>query len=156
MTDGFVVAPGRGQAIELPGWSMLVKVEADVTHGALTVVHARMDAEHSGPAEHIHDAHDETFFVLTGTLRFRLDDYYHMVEPGGTVFAPRGHAHGFSNPMGEPASYVAMLTPSGYERYFEQVADHLRRTGDLPDEATARAWMAATKTRLANPPEDSA
>jgi len=147
VTDGFVVAIGGGHAIELPGWSMSVKVGANATGGALTVIHAGMDAGHPGPAEHIHDGHDETFFVLTGTLRFRLGDRYRSVTAGSTIFAPRGQAHGFSNPSGQRASYVVMLTPSGYERYFEQVADHVKRTGVLPDQATAEAWMAAMKTR---------
>lgn len=151
MTDGFVVASGDGRAIELPGWSMLVKVGAEATGGAVTVVHGRMDAGHQGPAEHVHDGHDETFFVLTGTLRFRLGDSYRSVAAGSTVFAPRNQAHGFSNPSDQTASYLVVLSPSGYERYFEQVADHVRRTGALPGRATAEAWMAALRTRPAAP-----
>ncbi len=149
MTDGFVATPADGHAIELPGWSMSVKVGADATGGALTVVHARIDGGHPGPVEHIHDGHDETFFVLNGTLRFRLGDEYRSVAAGSTVFAPRGQAHGFSNPSDQPATYVVMLTPSGYERFFDRVADHVKQTGALPDRATAEAWMAALKTRPA-------
>lgn len=151
MTHGVVVAAGGGQPIELPGWSMLVKISADQTGGALTVVHAHMDPGHPGPAEHIHDGHDEAFVVLTGALRFRLGEEYHTVDAGSTVLAPRGQAHGFSNPFGQAASYVVMLTPSGYERYFERLADHVRRTGAPPDLSTTDAWMAAVRTRRAEP-----
>jgi len=150
-TGGVVAAEGEGQPIELPGWSMLVKIGADDTGGALTVVHGRMDAGHAGPAEHIHDGHDETFYIVAGSLRFRLGDSYHRVDAGGTVFAPRGRAHGFSNPFGRPATYVVTLTPSGYERYFAMVAGHFKRTGALPDQATTAAWMAETATRPAPP-----
>ncbi len=149
MSEGFVIATGEGHAIELPGWSMLVKVGAEATHGALTVVQGRMDPGHPGPPEHIHDGHDETFLLIEGVLRFRLGNTYQEVGPGGMVFAPRGQAHGFSNPHSELAVYVAMVTPSGYERYFERVADHFRRTGDLPDLATTEQWLAAEGTRLA-------
>ncbi len=146
-----MVAPDAGHPIELPAWSMLVKVGAEATGGTLTVLHAEMGARHAGPPEHIHDNHDETFLVLEGSLRFRLGDRYQSVDAGSMVFAPRGLAHGFANPCGHPATYVATLTPSGYEKYFERVADHFKRTGDLPDPATTEEWMAATSTRLASP-----
>ncbi len=69
------------------------------------------------------------------------------------IFAPRGRAHGFSNPSDVDASYMAVITPSGYEAYFEQVAHHVRRTGGLPDPASADEWMAALHTRRAPPIE---
>jgi len=151
MTDGFVVGTGGGVPIDLPGWSMLVKVGASSTGGALTAVHGRIAPGHPGPAEHVHDGHDEIFVVLDGTLRFRLDDRYTTVVAGDVVFAPRGLAHGFSNPSETPATYLAMVTPSGYERYFEQLAEHFRRTGDLPGPTTTDDWMAALDTRRAAP-----
>ncbi len=84
MPEGFVVVPGGGAPIDLPGWSMLVKVGADATSGALTAIHGRMAGGHPGPAEHVHDGHDETFVVLEGTLRFRLDERYETVGAGDT------------------------------------------------------------------------
>lgn len=151
MTDGFAVAPDDGEIIELPGWTMLVKVGAPATGGAMTVIHGRMHPLHAGPAEHVHDGHDESFLVLEGTLRFRLGDRYESVDAGGVAFAPRGHAHGFSNPSEQPACYMVMVTPSGYERYFRRVADYYLSTGELPDTALTAPWMAAEHTRLAQP-----
>jgi len=151
MGDGFVIAADGGWPIDLPGWSMLVKVGADATRGALTVIHGHMAAGHAGPAEHVHEVHDETFLVIQGALRVRVGDRYAVVEPGGTVFCPRGQAHGFSNPFDVPAVYVVLLSPSGYETYFERVAEHLGRTGALPDPATSQRWMAALDTRPAPP-----
>jgi len=153
MVDGFVVVAGGGAPIDLPGWSMLVKVGAGATGGALTAIQGRMVARHPGPAEHIHDSHDETFVVLEGALRFRLDERYETVKAGDLIFAPRGHAHGFSNPSDMPATYMAMITPSGFEAYFEQVADHVRRVGSLPGPASTDEWMAALDTRRAKPVE---
>ncbi len=153
VTDGFVVPADAGRAIDLPGWSMRLKVGADSTDGALTVIHGEMDASHAGPAEHIHDDHDETFVVLEGALRFRLGDRYRVADEGATVHCPRGQAHGFSNPFERPATYVVMLSPSGYEGYFERVADHFHRTGRLPDPSTTDEWMAELNTRRARPAE---
>jgi len=150
-TDGFVVAAGGGRTIGLPGWSMLVTLGADATGGVVTVIHGEIQAGHAGPAEHIHDGHDETFLLLEGALRFRLGDDYTAARAGETVFCPRGRAHGFSNPFEHPAVYVVVLTPSGYEGYLEHVAEHFRRTGDLPDLSTTDEWMAAVGTCRAQP-----
>ncbi len=146
-----MVPADGGRPIGLPGWSMRITVGADVTGGAMTVIHGTMDAGHPGPAEHHHDDHDETFVVVGGALRFRLGDQYHAAGVGSTVHCPRRQAHGFSNPFDRPAVYVAVLTPSGYEGYFERVADHFGRTGRVPDDSTMDEWMAATNTFRAGP-----
>jgi len=44
-----------------------------------------------------------------------------------------------------------VLTPSGYEGYFERVADHFNRTGRVPDDSTMDEWMAATNTFRVGP-----
>ena len=77
---------------------------------------------HRGPLEHLHTGHDEAFFMLSGALRFRVGSDHRQLTTGETVFASRGLAHGFSNEGTEPARYLAMLSPSGYEFYFERLA----------------------------------
>lgn len=128
---------------------MLVKVSAGDTFGRLTVVEGLMTAQLPGPAAHVHDGHDETFVVLEGRMRFRVGDRFHTAIPGEIVFASRRLTHGFSNPFDEPARYVAVLTPSGYEDYFTKVADHVSRTGAMPDLDHTRELMAQYQTVLA-------
>ncbi len=139
---GFVVPSREGALIELPGWSYRVKVSASDTAGALTVLEAEMAPGHRGPLEHLHTGHDEAFFVLSGALRFRVGGGHRKVVPGETVFASRGLAHGFANDAAEPARYLAMLSPSGYEFYFERLAELVRRHGAMPDRETLLRLMA--------------
>ncbi len=148
---GHVLRPGEGHAIALPGWAMSIKVAAADTGGALTLIEATMAPHHDGPLEHVHLAHDEAFFLLEGTLRFRVGDGYRAVVPGEVVFASRGLAHGFSNPSDRPARYLAALTPSGYEVYFERVAELVRRSGAPPSRAALLALMAEHGTYPALP-----
>lgn len=151
---GFALGATAGRAIELPGWSMLVKVTAADTVGGLSVLQGRMTPRLSGPAPHIHNGHDETFVVLKGRLRFRLGDDFHTALPGDTVFAGRRLAHGFSNPFDEPASYLVILTPSGYEEYFATIEDHVAHTGRMPDPDQLRQLMAQHQTVVAQPMAD--
>ena len=145
---GFVLGTQAGHLIELPAWTMVLKVRAADTDGRLTVIRGHMAGHHQGPAAHVHGSHDETFFILEGSLRFQLGGSLRDADPGETAFAPRGLAHGFSNPSDQAAIYLAMLTPSGYEAYFEKVAQHFRDTGDLPDRDLTIELMAQHDTRL--------
>ncbi len=129
LAQGFVRRPEDGQSIDLPGWSMLVKVTACDTLGRLTVIEGRMAPQLAGPPAHVHDGHDETFVILEGRMRFRVDDG--------------------SNPFDEPARYIAILTPSGYEDYFAKVAEHVDRSGTMPDPDQTRVLMAQRHTVLA-------
>ncbi len=139
---GFVVGEGEGPLIELPGWTVRVKVSASDTGGALTVLEGVMSPGHRGPLEHVHTGHDEAFFLLDGSLRFRVGDGHRNVVVGETVFASRGLAHGFANEGPEPARYLAMLSPSGYEWYFERLAALVRKHGAMPPRETLLALMA--------------
>jgi len=65
---GTVLGPDEGALIELPGWRMRIKVSASDTAGAMTILEARMDGGHAGPAEHIHIGQDEAFFVISGLV----------------------------------------------------------------------------------------
>jgi quercetin dioxygenase-like cupin family protein len=125
---------------------MRVTVAGDDTDGRLTVLNATMQPLQAGPRPHVHSGHDETFVLLAGRLRFRLGNDFHTAAAGETVFAGRFIAHGFSNPYDEPAGYVAILSPSGYEEYFKRVAEHVARTGSAPDADATTALMAEWDT----------
>jgi mannose-6-phosphate isomerase-like protein (cupin superfamily) len=59
---------------------------------------------------HTHDRDDEAFYVLEGTLAFRLADDEITVPAGGHVVIPAGTVHTFWNPSGEPARYLLVMT----------------------------------------------
>jgi quercetin dioxygenase-like cupin family protein len=148
---GYALGAGHGHAIVLPGWTMAVKVAAADTGGSLTLLEATMAPRNGGPLEHVHAGHDEAFFILDGSLRFRVGDGYRDAVPGEVVFASRGLAHGFSNPSDGVARYLAALTPSGYEIYFERLAAMIRRLGAPPDRDTLLSLMAEHGTYPATP-----
>jgi len=101
--QGFVRSLGQGQPIDLPGWSMQVKVTAADTLGRLTVLHGQMAPRLAGPLAHVHAEHVEASVVLAGRMRFRIGNRFHTAVPGETVYASRRLAHGFANPHDEPA-----------------------------------------------------
>lgn len=64
----------------------------------------------SGPPQlHIHDADDEAWHVLEGSIEFRFANRTELAEPGTTVFVPAGVAHTFV--AADEARYLIVLTP---------------------------------------------
>lgn len=64
----------------------------------------------------MHPDFDETFYVIEGTLGFRIGDRTHEAGPGTVAFVPRGTAHTFANPSPVPARSLVLVTPGGFER----------------------------------------
>ena len=52
---------------------------------------------------HVHHADDEAWYVLEGTLGFRLDETELFAPAGSAVFARRGVAHTYWNAGGQRA-----------------------------------------------------
>lgn len=79
------------------------------------------------PPLHRHDF-DETFYVLDGELTFQLGDELFTRRAGEVAFAPRGVAHTYANLSGVPARALLVITPAGFERYFDQIAARISGT----------------------------
>ena len=60
---------------------------------------------------HVHHRDDEAWYVLEGTLGFRVGDEIIEAGPGAAVLVPRGTPHTFWNARPEPARYVLVMTP---------------------------------------------
>jgi mannose-6-phosphate isomerase-like protein (cupin superfamily) len=61
---------------------------------------------------HVHYADDEAWYVLEGTLAFRLGDQEVQAPAGAIVFAPRGVPHTYWNPHPTAARYLLIMTPA--------------------------------------------
>jgi mannose-6-phosphate isomerase-like protein (cupin superfamily) len=61
---------------------------------------------------HVHHADDEAWYVLEGTMRFRIGDDVVEAGPGAAVLAPKGTPHTYGNARhGQPARYLLVMTP---------------------------------------------
>ena len=61
---------------------------------------------------HVHHADDEAWYVLEGTLMFRIGGEEVEARAGSAVMVRRGKAHTFWNPSATPARYVIVMTPN--------------------------------------------
>jgi quercetin dioxygenase-like cupin family protein len=76
----------------------------------------------AGPPQHIHRQHDESFFVLSGNVRFTSGATVVEASAGGLVTAPIGDPHTFANADPDaPASLLCIVTPERYIGYFRDL-----------------------------------
>ena len=103
----------------------------------------------TGPPQHVHRAHDETFFVLSGRVRFTTGAESHVLGAGGMFAAGIGTPHTFGNAdADEPASLLLSVTPERYVGYFRD----LQRLRPGPDGLLDPAEIVELMARYATVP----
>lgn len=120
------------------GGSITVRLRAEQTDGRLGLVEQVVPGGYPGPAMHVHPEFDETFYVIEGTLAFRVGDHAYEASAGTVAFVPRGTPHTFANTSEEPSRSLVLATPGGFERYFEELIALIEQTGGLPPEEELR------------------
>jgi mannose-6-phosphate isomerase-like protein (cupin superfamily) len=126
-----VVPPGAGQALG----PLTVKLRSEQTGGAFALLESVLPPRTQGPGLHMHTREDETFYILEGALRIRIGEQTVTVTAGSTAYLPKGIPHTFCNPFEEPARMLGVITPGGFERFFEDQVELLRSLpeGTRPD-----------------------
>ncbi|MFG2949276.1 cupin domain-containing protein [Streptomyces adustus] len=114
-----VVQPGEAATLSLTDGEFELLTDG----GAVSASRLTLATGTDGAPPHHHALSHETFYVLDGTMVFRLGDTLTTVERGGLVIIPPGLPHAFGAAQGEKADVLVVLSP-GIERfaYFEQLA----------------------------------
>ena len=78
-----------------------------------------------GPSLHSHkDAH-EAMYILEGELDVTIGEQTMRMPTGSFVYVPRGMWHTLANPGPGPTKLLIILTPPGYEGFWDEMAKHL-------------------------------
>lgn len=120
------------------GGSIAVRLRAAQTDGGIGMVEQVVPGGYPGPAMHVHPDFDETFYVIEGTLAFRVGDHAYEATAGTVAFVPRGTPHTFANASQQPSRSLVLLTPGGFESYFEELIALISQTGGIPPEPELR------------------
>src|ERR671913_78250 len=83
----------------------------------------------TGPPLHIHATTDEAFYVVEGTFGFLAGERTFEGGAGAFVFVPKGLDHTYWNEGNTPSKMLITISPPGFERYFEELADGLEAAG---------------------------
>jgi mannose-6-phosphate isomerase-like protein (cupin superfamily) len=75
----------------------------------------------AGPS-HVHQHEDEYSYVLEGEVGFEVGDEVFTAGADQLVAKQRGIRHAFWNPADRPARILEVISPAGFEHYFEELA----------------------------------
>ncbi len=115
-----VLRPGEGAKPDVTaGMTQTMKVAGEAVDGAFSLWESEIKG---GPGPHIHHTDIETFYVLDGSVEFKLGDEISILEKGGFALIPRGQVHSFTTLGEDPARMLVMVLPAGFEHFFEEVA----------------------------------
>jgi mannose-6-phosphate isomerase-like protein (cupin superfamily) len=131
MSAPIVVGPGEGEMVSPTG--PVIKAPSELSRDAFTVVEGHLPPGENGPPMHLHRSHDESFYVVEGTLTVLTTGSEEELGKGGYVFFPHGTPHTLANRSAAPVRYLAIASGG-----LDQFARELRAA---EDDAARRAVL---------------
>lgn len=120
-TVPITVLPG-GESVDFGGLGVEWKIPGSLTDRRFAIVHHPLAPRALAAPLHYHHHEDELSYVLRGRLGALLGDDVVRAEPGTWVFKPRHQWHTFWNDGESPCEIIEIISPSGFEEYFREVA----------------------------------
>ncbi len=139
MTEVSVIGPADGEVIQLGPARMRILEDGRTTGHRLGAGEITLVPHADGPPQHRHAAHDEGFYVVSGTARFTVGETTYDAAAGTFVMIPPGAPHTFANPGEETLVLLNTFTPDQYVQYFRDLRDMIADGRELTPEATIEA-----------------
>lgn len=117
-----IIAPGSTSVALLGGFGIDWKIDGLASDGRFSIVHHSLAPGLLAAPLHRHHREDEYSFVLSGKLGALLGDEVVFAGPGSWVLKPRGQWHTFWNAGEAPCEIIELISPSGFEHYFRELA----------------------------------
>ena len=130
---------GQGLRREARGSEMWFKATAATTQGRFSLMERTLPPGGRMPPPHSHVGNDEAYFVLDGTVEFRVGDEVFPGTHGTFVLVPAGEAHTFGNTGAGPARLLVLHAPA-LDGYFEDL-EQLWSSPEPPEGDAEQALM---------------
>jgi len=115
-----LLEPEQGQGLWVLGDPYIFKVTGEQTNGQYALAEVTVSPQ-AGTPPHIHGVEHEAFYVLSGEVTFVHASGAQRVKAGGFVQIPPGAVHAYKNETASPARMLVLLTPAGFERFFQEI-----------------------------------
>ena len=122
-TKAKVVGPSDGKAGFLGSIGVRFMIDGDEAGGGFSLVEHPMGPRALAAPLHRHSREDEYSFVLEGRMGGLLGDDVVEGGPGDLIFKPRNQWHTFWNAGDTPCRILEIISPAGFEKFFEELVD---------------------------------
>jgi quercetin dioxygenase-like cupin family protein len=128
----FLIPPGAGEVLQEAAVGVVAKVWGEQTNGVISIVEHPVQPGVLVPP-HTHADFDEWSYVLEGVIGARIGDDEFDAPVGSYVLKPRAIPHTFWNAGPQPARIIEIITPAGFERFFEGLGGLFRESTFTPE-----------------------
>jgi quercetin dioxygenase-like cupin family protein len=116
-----VLGPTEGKAGFLGSIGVRFMIDGGETDERFSLVEHPMSPRALAAPLHRHNREDEYSFVLEGSVGALLGDDVVIGRPGDLIFKPRDQWHTFWNAGDTPARILEIISPAGFERFFDEL-----------------------------------
>ena len=147
-----IVGPKDGKLGQLGGIGVRFMVDGAASGGGFALVEHPLEARALAAPMHRHSREDEYSFVLEGRVGADLGGEIVYGEVGDLIFKPRGQWHTFWNAGDSPVRILEIISPAGFEKFFDEVTE-LTARGELdPGRMAAKAAEYGVELDLSSVP----
>jgi len=118
-----IVGPADGNSGVLTAIGVRFMIDGGEVGDRFALVEHPMPPHALAAPIHRHSREDEYSFVLEGRMGAILGDELVQASAGDLVFKPRNQWHTFWNAGDEPCRILELISPAGFERYFEELIE---------------------------------
>ena len=117
-----LIGPRDGKAVDLASVGVRFMAWTEETGGGFSLVEHPIPPHTRVAPLHRHSREDEYSFVLEGRMGALLGDEVVHADAGDFVFKPREQWHTFWNAADVPCRILEIISPGGFEHYFDEAA----------------------------------
>ena len=123
-----IIGPRDGKFVDLGSVGVRFMVWGAETGGSFSLVEHPIPPRTLAAPLHRHDREDEYSYVLEGHMGALLGGEVVYAGPGDLVFKPRQQWHTFWNAGDEPCRILEIISPSGFEHFFNELGETIAAT----------------------------
>jgi len=107
--------PGEGRKYRMPVMHAVFHADGEETGGTYSVSEWWLEPKSDGPGAHSHEANDEIFRIIEGTMSVLVGENWVDAPAGSTIIIPAGTTHDFANRTDARAGLFNVFIPGGFE-----------------------------------------
>jgi mannose-6-phosphate isomerase-like protein (cupin superfamily) len=120
-TTAKIVGPQDGRLGFLGSIGVRWMIDGEDAQQRFSLIEHPMSPRALAAPLHRHTREDEYSYVLEGRMGALLGDEVVEAGPGELVFKPRNQWHTFWNAGDEPCRILEIVSPAGFEKFFEEL-----------------------------------
>lgn len=121
--------PGEGREYGMPTMRAVFHADGEETDDAHSVSEWRLEPGSDGPGAHSHEANDEIFRIVEGTMSVLVGEAWIDAPAGSVIVVPAGVTHDFANRTDAPAALFNVFIPGGFEKNMPGIVKWFEENG---------------------------